>query len=181
MSKSLLPPNATELDKAAEKVAVDALDSIPHMHRAVWSADHCPAPILPWLAWTVGVESWRPEWPEAIKRSRIKTSISIHRRKGTVKAVTDAVRSFGGQIGIREWWQTTPRGIPHTFEVVLTVPDTGITTTEDFVNDVIEEVNRTKPKRSHFTFVMGLSAKLQLEAVAVGRPAIFRRLDMVIE
>lgn len=83
MSKSLLPPNATELDKAAEKVAVDALDSISHMHRAVWSADHCPAPILPWLAWTVGVESWRTEWPEAIKRSRIKASIRIHRRKGT--------------------------------------------------------------------------------------------------
>lgn len=181
MSKSLLPPNATTLDKAAEKVAVKAIDNIPHMHRALWSADHCPAPILPWLAWTVGVESWRTEWPEAIKRSRVRASIGIHRRKGTVKAVKDAVRSFGGQIGIKEWWQMVPQGEPHTFELVLTVPDAGTTTTEEFVNDVIDEVNRTKPLRSHFTFVMGLTAKAHISAAAVGRPAIFRRLDLVIE
>lgn len=181
MSKSLLPPNASALDKAAEQVVVDKLDAIPHMHRAVWSADDCPAHVLPWLAWTVAIESWRPEWPEPIKRSRIKSAIGIHRRKGTAKAVTDAVRSFGGEIGIREWWQTTPKGVPHTFEVVLTVPDTGTTTTEQFVNDVIDEVNRTKPLRSHFTFVMGLSAEADIKAVAVARPAIFRRMGMVIE
>lgn len=181
MSKSLLPPNATALDKAAEQVAVDAVDAIPHMHRAVWSADNCPLPVLPWLAWTVGVEVWRSEWPEAVKRSRVKSAIAIHRRKGTVKAVQDAVRSFGGQIGIREWWQTVPKGTPHTFDVVLTVPDTGMVTTEQFVNDVIDEVSRTKPLRSHFNFILGLSASMPLKAVAAARPVIFRRLDLVIE
>lgn len=181
MSKSLLPPNATALDRAAEKVMATAIDGIPLMHRSIWSADDCPAPILPWLAWTVGVESWRPEWPEAVKRNRVKASIGIHRRKGTVRAVKDAVASFGGQIGIREWWQQTPQGIPHTFQVVLTVPDTGTTTTEQFVNDVINEVNLTKPLRSHFTFVMGLSANARATVVAVGRPAIYRRLQMDIQ
>lgn len=181
MNKSLLPPNATALDRAAELVTTAAIDAIPMMHRAIWNPDDCPAPILPWLAWTLGVESWRAEWPDAVKRSRVKASIGIHRRKGTVKAVKDAVASFGGQIGIREWWQKTPKGEPHTFEVVLTVPDTGTTTTEQLVNDVINEVNLTKPLRSHFTFVMGLSANASAKVVSVGRPAIYRRMQMDIE
>ena len=183
MNNSLLPPNATKLDRAAETSMVAAVDRIPLMHRKVWSPDDCPAHILPWLAWTVGVEGWRPEWPEAVKRSRIKASISIHRRKGTVKAVKDAVRSFGAQIAIREWWETTPKGTPHTFELMLTVPDTGSTgsvATEDFITDVIDEVNRTKPLRSHFTFVLGLSGVAKPALATVGRPVIHARLDMAI-
>ncbi|RZL07786.1 MAG: phage tail protein I [Rubrivivax sp.] len=159
---------------------VDAVDAIPVPHRSLWNADTCPVALLPWLAWTMGVEGWRPEWPEQVKRARIRSSISIHRRKGTVKAVKDAVNSFGAQISIREWWETSPQGEPHTFELVLTVPEAGAVTTADFIDDVIAEVNRTKPLRSHFSFVLGLSGKARLAVAAVGRPVIYARLDMEV-
>lgn len=180
MSKSILPPNATALDRAAEQVMATAIDAIPMPHRSLWNPDTCPVPLLPWLAWTVGVEGWRTEWPENVKRARIKASIGVHRRKGTLQSVEDAVHSFGAQIAIREWWQTVPKGEPHTFELFLTVPETGPVATADFINDVIAEVNRTKPLRAHFNFVLGVNAAATVEWIAACRPVTYARLNLEV-
>ena len=182
MTDSLLPPNATALDRAAEAVAVRALQAIPQPHRSLWNADTCPIALLPWLAWGMGVEGWRTDWPEAVKRAVVRNAIAIQRRRGTYRSVADAVAAFGGNIAIREWWQTTPRGVPHTFELVFTLTDqTGAGVSAAFVEDVIAEVARVKPLRSHFTAVQGLAAALALKAVAVGRPVIYARLALQVQ
>ncbi|RZA27324.1 MAG: phage tail protein I, partial [Proteobacteria bacterium] len=55
------------------------------------------------------------------KRRRSSKSLTgwqmnaIQRRKGTASSVRDVVRSFGGSLALREWWQMAPRGDPHTF------------------------------------------------------------------
>ena len=64
MADSLLPPNASALDRAAESVIVKQLDAIDQPHRALWNPNTCPLEFLPWLAWAMGVEAWRSEWPE---------------------------------------------------------------------------------------------------------------------
>lgn len=181
LPKSLLPPNASALDRAAEAAGVRAVDAIPVPHRDLWSPDRCPIDLLPWLAWSLGVESWRSYWPEALKRSRVRSAIPISRSKGSVASVRRVVESFGGQIALREWWQTTPKGAPHTFELVLTLNDaSGAETSAAFVDDVIAEVERTKPLRSHFTFVQGLAARVDAALVAVARPAVYARLDLQV-
>ncbi len=182
MTDSLLPPNASALDRAAEATAVRALQVIPQPHRDLWNPDTCPIALLPWLAWAMGVEGWRTEWPEKVKRAVVRSAIAIQRRRGTHKSVADAVASFGGYIAIREWWQTTPRGTPHTFELVFTLTDqTGESVTAEFAEDVIAEVARVKPLRSHFTAIQGLNAAHAIKAVAVGRPVAYARLDLQIQ
>lgn len=182
MPPSLLPPNATALDRAAERVMVQHLGTIPQPHRALWNPDTCPIELLPWLAWSVGVEAWRTEWTEHIKRGIVKRAIEIQRAKGTYKSVRDTVAAFGGNIAIREWWQTVPKGTPHTFELVLTLgTQHGAQSTAAFVEDVIAEVNRVKPLRSHFTLIQGLQATASIKAAAVARPVIYARLDLQVE
>lgn len=155
--------------------------AIPQPHRAQWNPDTCPIETLPWLAWQMGVEAWRSDWPENIKRAIVRNAIQVQRQRGTIKSVRDTVSSFGGAISIREWWQTVPKGLPHTFELVLTLSNKGGgQASAAFVDDVIAEVSRVKPVRSHFTFVQGLNASASLKTAAVGRPVAYARLDMEV-
>lgn len=182
LANSLLPPNASHLDRAAEAVLASRLSSIPQPHRALWNPDTCPIALLPWLAWAMGVEAWRTEWPEAIKRAIVRNAIQVQRQRGTIKSVRDTVASFGGAISIREWWQATPKGVPHTFELVFTMTgQDGEQSSAAFVQDVMAEVARVKPLRSHFTFIQGLSASASITLAAVGRPVAYARLDMAVQ
>lgn len=177
---SLMPPNATALDRAAEAVSVSALQDIAQPHRALWNPDTCPLALLPWLAWSMGVEAWRTDWPENVKRAIVRNAIQVQRRRGTIASVRDTVASFGGSIAIREWWQKTPKGTPHTFELVFTMAGQE-NTSAAFVDDVMAEVSRVKPLRSHFDFIQGLGSTGAIHLVAIGRPTIFARLDMQVQ
>lgn len=141
---SLLPPNATAMETTLETVTERAAD-LPVDIRQVWNPDTCPAELLPWLAWALSIDTWRPEWSEATKRQRIQDAISIHRRKGTLRAVQDAVAALAPGVTITEWWQTTPRDVPHTFAVELSPA------AEPYAAGIYAEVNRTKPVRSQFS------------------------------
>ncbi|RGE46127.1 phage tail protein I [Comamonas testosteroni] len=182
MTDSLLPKNSTPLDRAAETVIDVHLRAIPNPHRALWNPTTCPMDLLPWLAWQMGVEAWRSEWPEHIKRAIVRNAIQVQRRRGTIKSVRDTVESFGGAISIREWWQTAPKGTPHTFELVFTMTgQDGEQASAAFVQDVMAEVSRVKPARSHFTFIQGVAALASLKLAAVARPVIYARLDMQVQ
>ncbi|TBU71010.1 phage tail protein I [Phytopseudomonas daroniae] len=173
--RSLLPPNATQLERVLEQVQARAsLQAVPL--RELWNPDTCPAHLLPWLAWTLSLDSWQPYWPVSVKRERIRMAVEIQRRKGTAKSVRDVVRSFGSSLAIREWWQLEPKGTPHTFELVLTL-GTGVPNTVDYQQDVIAEVERTKPVRSHFTLTIGLAATGALGLGGAARPVIYRRIQ----
>lgn len=173
--RSLLPPNATLLERVLEQVQARAsLQAVPL--RELWNPSTCPAHLLPWLAWTLSLDSWQPYWPESVKRERIRMAVEIQRRKGTAKSVRDVVRSFGSSLAIREWWQLEPKGTPHTFELVLTL-GAGVPNTVEYQQDVIAEVERTKPVRSHFTLTIGLAATGGLGLGGAARPVIYRRIQ----
>jgi phage tail P2-like protein len=177
---SLLPPNSSPLDRALEKAM--QVPAMPIVLGDIWNAQTCPISVLPWLAWSLSIDSWSPDWPEAVQRQRVATAISIQRRKGTAGSIRDIVAIFGGQIAIREWWQTTPKGTPHTFEVNLNLNDAdGLPASAERVDSVIDQINRTKPARSHFEFVQGLTATARLGTKAAARVANYTRLSFVIE
>ncbi len=91
---SLLPPNATASERALEG-ATARIDSAPVSVSELWRPDTCPALALPWLAWALSVDVWDATWSESVKRSVIAKSIEIHRHKGTVWAVREALRAGG--------------------------------------------------------------------------------------
>lgn len=175
----MLPPNATVLERAVES-AVERISDVPVPLRSLWNADTCPLELLPWLAWSLSIDSWSSDWSEAVKRERIRRAIEIQRSKGTAKSVREAVQSFGGSVALREWWQIDPPGDPHTFELVLNLNGVaGAPATSDFVDAVIAEVRRTKPVRSHFTFTQGLVSTGQIGLFSVARPCTYARLNCV--
>lgn len=176
-SASLLPPNATELERALEMLAATRLGGIDVPLRQIWSARDCPEAILPWLAWGLSIDQWSSDWPLQIRRARIASAIDIQRRKGTPKSVIDVVNSFGGSVVVREWFQKTPPGDPHTFSLSVSLGGQGdAAPSADFIDSVIAEVSRTKPVRSHFDFTVAFSARAQIGLRAVARPVTYARL-----
>lgn len=174
---SLLPPNATSAERAYE-AATTRIDAIPAPARDLWNADTCPMNLLPWLAWALGIRAWNADWSDAIKRRLVRDALAIARRKGTVESVHAVVQAFGGDMVVREWFELTPKGQPHTFSILLNLNDAqGEPATGRFVEDVIGEIERTKPVRSHFTFTQGLSAVAGIGLFGGAMAATYRRLE----
>lgn len=91
---SILPPNATRLERALERAGAIALGfDVPIAD--LWSPDRCPKPLLPWLAWALSVDVWDPSWPEEERRDVIRNSVEVHRRKGTVGSVRRQLAAAG--------------------------------------------------------------------------------------
>lgn len=144
---NLLPPNATELERALAE-ATARLGSLPVPVRTVWNPQTCPAPLLPWLAWAFSVDDW-VGLSEAQRRALIAASYRIHRRKGTVSAVREILNASNADVRLVEWWQTQPQGTPHTFTVEVEIEDRGIT--QGTLENIERQIVSVKPVRSHFT------------------------------
>ncbi|MBO7826985.1 phage tail protein I [Burkholderia pseudomallei] len=132
LATSLLPPNATALERRLAE-ANARISDIPVDIGTLMDPDAIPLRFLPWLAWHLGVETWKDYWPEQVKRARVKAAIRIARKKGTAAAVREVCASFGANVAMREWFEKTPKGRPGTFEILMTVgardgiPATGVT------------------------------------------------------
>lgn len=94
MPDSLLPPNSTPFERSAEG-ATSRLSDVPVLVRNVWNVQTCPASLLPWLAWALGVNEWDSGWTEATQRAVIAASAAVHRIKGTVASIKQALDAAG--------------------------------------------------------------------------------------
>jgi phage tail P2-like protein len=170
--RDLLPPNATSPERSLS-LATSRLGTISTPIRSLWNADTCPENLLPWLAWAASVDEWDANWTTETKRNVIKNSAEIHRKKGTVAAVRTLLNSFGIALKLTEWWQTSPKGDPHTFNIAL-----GWLQTPAAVQDSITKaVAAVKPVRSDFTLEALESFVGSVNIVGICRPATFNRLD----
>lgn len=92
--RHLLPPFRGRAETALAEVAARIFDT-PVPVDLVWDPDRCPATLLPWLAWSLGVEDWDRSWSEARKREVIRSAIPQHRRRGTRRALREALIAAG--------------------------------------------------------------------------------------
>ena len=108
---SILPPNATAVERAIDRASAAALERLPvYLIRWVKDPDSCPLALLPWLAWEYQVDTWNINWSEQKKRDAIKRAHYIHRHRGTVAEQHQANTLFGAaeKIGLprrsRNWF-----------------------------------------------------------------------------
>ena len=90
----LLPPNATLLERAVDAASA-RLDELGVPVSDLWNPARCPLALLPWLAWSLAVESWDPDWPAELKRRACAEAFAVHREKGTVAAINRILRLIG--------------------------------------------------------------------------------------
>ena len=140
---SLLPRNSTAFERDLEDVLTARVESLAVDISATARSADCPAALLPWLAHAMSVDVWDDAWPEARKRSVIARSFAVHRRKGTLPALVEALELiFGAGVTITEWWDY--EGVPGTFR--LTIPGFEGPAQEALLSRVVES---TKPSHAH--------------------------------
>ncbi|MFC3579531.1 phage tail protein I [Sphingomonas hylomeconis] len=181
MANSLLPPNATPLERAL--VDATARDSdVPDL-LALWNPETCPIALLPWLAWGLSIDRWDPEWSEDEKRAAVASAIEDQRLKGTRYSIERVLASFDALLELVEWFEVTPNAAPYTFEVRLPVIDAagvagGGRTSAAVARAIVTEVSRTKPARAHFQLVQQLRLAGMPAPIAALQATNYRRLHL---
>jgi phage tail P2-like protein len=105
---TLLPPNATQTERALEQ-ATARIGDVAVPIATLWSADTCPEHVLPFLAWGLSVDNWDSNWAEEDKRTSIRDSVQIHRVKGTIGSIKRALFAAGydeAEVIERYGWET---------------------------------------------------------------------------
>jgi phage tail P2-like protein len=148
---SLLPPNATQLERlAAEAGAAGA--ELPVILRDLWDPEDCPEHLLPWLAWAWSADSWSDDWSARQKRNTIAEALAVQQIKGTIGAVRQALGALGFQTRVQEWHRQTPKAEPYTFRLHLDVDQDPMD--QRGIQRALEIVERTKSLRSHLDAVI---------------------------
>lgn len=144
MFKSLLPANATDLERALEQTMAGAYDH-PVMIDKLWSADDCPLELLPFLAWAVSVDTWNPDWPEHVKRQVVATSAYVHKYKGTAAGLKAALNALDLGVQISEWFEHG--GERYSFKAEVDIGARGITGRD--LSDIFSVIKSSKNARSY--------------------------------
>ena len=136
------------VETPAHYVAIDSLSST--------ALDH--------LAAQYDVSVWRDTWSLTLKRSVLKTAIQDKRMKGSVAAVKQALASVSSIAIIKEWWELSPKGTPHTFSVIASQSAVDDTFSAEMQEDIAALIDEAKPFRSHYTLSIqnNLSTTLSL-------------------
>ena len=99
---SILPPNATPFERGIEE-AIQATAPDLSVIRTLLDPVACPADLLEGLAWAFSIEVWGTYWAEEAQRQAIATSVDVHRRKGTVSSIRQALAAVGyGEVEVIE-------------------------------------------------------------------------------
>jgi len=138
---TLLPPNATQLERAVEQVT-QRMSDVDVPLRELWDPSRCPEHLLPWLAWAFSVDRWDSDWSIDQKRRAVALALYLHKRKGTPVAVQEAVNLAIGHGEILEPWQFDGR--PHTFKIRSSAAFYSNQAYQQFIN----LVSAAKPVRS---------------------------------
>lgn len=173
---TILKPNATLHDRALEQAIRTGKPDLTPI-ATLMNPDTCPMHLLGWLAWSLSVDVWDPDWSETTKRSVLRASLEVHRKKGTVGSVRRALEGIGFEADIREWFEVDGVELaraPGTFEVISIFPedaDLGADGLARSVDAAKRVIDATKPVSAHYSFriVQQITAATRLGASGFGR------------
>ena len=154
LAEQMLPPSARPVEKALLAAELAALAEVdPTVIATIYDPWRCPASLLPWLAWSVSVDVWNPDWSEIEQRREIAASPEIHRRKGTRRAIERALDRLGLSYDITEWFDVTPPARRGTFKVFV---DADSRSTLDVRDETTSRVSASKPMTRVFDLKIGV-------------------------
>lgn len=163
--------SATALDK--QLLDMTAAVDLPSIYVSI---DKLTSTQLDHVAYGWDASVWRDSWPVSMKRSVLKNVVREKRKKGTLRAVKDAVASIGSAATIKEWWQQEPKGTPHTFEIQATLGNIEGTLDSEMQEDLFALIDDAKPVRSHYTFVLVRQLQGGMGVDGYLRPVAYSRI-----
>jgi phage tail P2-like protein len=84
--ETILPSNATELERRLERVT--AFPDLPiEALASMLDPKRIDAKLLPWLAFRLSTDIWSDDWSEEKKRSVLAQQFDLHRLKGTKEGI----------------------------------------------------------------------------------------------
>lgn len=144
---SLLPPNASKLERKIAQVGKSAFD-LPTI-RVIRDIDAIPSQFLPFIAWQRSVDYWDENWQDSLKRKVIQDSKQQHKLKGTAAAIKRALEPFGYEVKLIEWFQVEPNLTPGTFNLELDL--VGKSLNQEVYYEVNRLVSDAKAASRHLT------------------------------
>ena len=100
--KSILPPNASPMMRAVDVAAATRLAGVEIPAPDHRDPDRCPPEALPLLAREFGALVWSEDWPLSARRMVVRAAALAARRRGTIRAIEDALIAFGAVFTIEE-------------------------------------------------------------------------------
>ena len=181
---TLLPPNATPLERALE-AGVSRISAIDTPIDTLLDPARIAAQWLPWLAWGLSVDAWDSTWSEATKRKAVAESIALHRMKGTRASVELILSRIDALARVIEWHEDRDRLTPGTFDIeipLVTVAGAagGARAQAAIVDDIITAVDRVKPLREHLTVVQAVNLSGAVAVQGHVRMTAYRRDDAAL-
>lgn len=137
----------TPLERQLEQTLGERIEALPSPVLELHVPQDCPAALLPWLAWERSVDYWRDEWPEPVKRDVIAASVAVHRKKGTLAAIRQAIAATGVQAEISVP-RADPAWIPHRFRVRIDADSYPPTAANNA--DIAYQIDHVRPARCTF-------------------------------
>lgn len=114
MTYSLLPENASRLERAFERAFLSLQDEINAPFPELLNPAETPPSVLPYLAADRGVNEWDADAPTDEKRRTVATAWAAQRLGGTRKALELVVEALDMEPELIAWHEQTPRGSPFT-------------------------------------------------------------------
>ena len=149
--KSLLPPNATPLERNILDASSKHFETLSFPNQDLWNAKKCPLKLLDYLAWAIGVDSWNSGWSETEKRAVIKANFSVHSIKGTKQSLINALKPLNFSLKVVEWFEELPQGNPYTFSVEIS--SSSKTFSKNIYTELENIINNAKNIRSHLSSI----------------------------
>ncbi len=106
------------------------------------------------LAAQFDIDAWSDAWDIGRKRAVFAASYAGKRRMGTLAAVKSVITAFGAAVRIEEWWETEPKGTPHTFTVYVSFSSAETLPSAVLQEQALALINMAKPARSLFQMIV---------------------------
>ena len=174
---SLLPANASALERAFERAFAEILEGIEAPFPELLDPTRTPEAMLPYLAQDRGVTEWEAAASETLRRRTVTNVWPIRRQAGTREALVLAVDELDYDAEVVAWYDENAEFTePYQLEVIAwkrgnAAIDQGIT------EQMLRNLEYAKSERDELTLTLAMGVSSHFQAVAVFEPGVMSRED----
>ncbi len=146
--QTILPRSASPLQKAIDSALGKALARLD-LEQVFdhWHPFKVPERLLIYLAWSLNIDHWDSNYPEAYKRELVAATIIQHHRRGTPDSLRRYLNIFGiTDYQLIEGWEGS--NVPPAVNIEINQPVSNLT-----ASLVFDQINRYLPARSYVTSI----------------------------